>query len=112
MLKILQETFDLLVAKNGLIGDLILELRKKANLDEENVPEIRINAVNNGKIAKELGHDYPVTSVLDYYTLYAERVPDEERIEGQLGRLMLAFHFDKELSKVHGVPFKFLVKPV
>ena len=76
------------------------------------MPEIRVNAVNNGKIAKELGHEYPVTSVLDYYTLYAERIPEEERTPDPDDRLMLAFHFDKELSKVHGVPFRFLVKPV
>ena len=108
---IIQDTYDLLVAKNGTIYDLLVELKKKANL-EEIIDHIRVTATNNGKIQKELDHNYPVTSVLDYYALYAERKPEEELNAKDGERLMAAFHFDKEISKTHGVPFKFLVKPV
>lgn len=100
------------MAKNGNIYDLLVELKKKANLEDEIIDHIRVTATNNGKIQKELDHNYPVTSVLDYYALYAERKPEEELNAKDGERLMAAFHFDKEINKTHGVPFKFLVKPV
>ena len=108
----LQETHELLVAKNGVIGDLLTELKKKANIDEKTIKEARIYFVQNGKIQKELPLDYPVTSILEYYNLIAERIPEDERNAQEGDRAIYAFHFDKEPNKVHGVPFEFYIKPV
>ena len=98
--------------KSGVISDLVHELRKKANIDDDPARPIRVNAVNNGRIYKELGPDYPVTSIVDYYTLYAERVPEEELQRSENDKLMSCYHCDKDVSKYHGIPFKFVVKPV
>lgn len=107
-----QEQFDILVAKNGTVRDLIAGLQKKASLSDEIVQIIRIYETHNNKVYKELGPDYNVASITDFVTLYAEAIPEEERNAGQEERSIYAFHFDKEPNKPHGVPFKFIVKPV
>ena len=88
------------------------ELKKKAGLDAETVEDTRVYSVHSSKIQKELGIDYPVASVLDYTTLVAERLPKEDIEPAEGDRLVYAFHFDKEPSKPHGIPFKFYLKPV
>ncbi len=107
-----QETFEILVAKNGVMSDLLALLQKKANLDDETIRNTRIYEAHGGKIHKELSEDYSVASVNEFVTLYAERIPEEEQNADKDDRAIHAFHFDKEPNKPHGVPFKFLVKPV
>lgn len=88
------------------------ELKKKANLDDDVVKEIRVYSVQSGKIQKELPPTYPVSSVPDFTQLFAERTPEEEHTTEEGDRPIYAFHFDKEPNKVHGWPFKFYIKPV
>lgn len=106
-----EETHELLVAKNGVVGDLLTELKRKVNIDDETIKEARIYSVQNCKIQKELSLDSPVTSILEYYQLIAERIPEDEHNAREGDRPINAFHFDKEPNKVHGVPFKFYIKP-
>ncbi len=100
------------MAKNGVMSDLLALLQKKANLDDETIRNTRIYEAHGGKIHKELSEDYSVASVNEFVTLYAERIPEEEQNADKDDRAIHAFHFDKEPNKPHGVPFKFLVKPV
>ncbi len=100
------------MAKNGVISDLLPSLQKKANLDDETIQNIRIYEAHGGKIYKELSEDYSVASVNEFVTLYAERIPEEELKAEDGDGAIFTFHFDKEPNKPHGVPFKFLVKPV
>ena len=73
---------------------------------------VRIYEAHGGKFYKELREDYLVTTMSDYQTLYAEVTPEEERNAGVADRAIYCFHFDKEANKSHGVPFKFVNKPV
>lgn len=107
-----KETFDILVAKNGTVRDLIAGLQKKASLSDEAVQAIRVYEAHNSKVYKELSHEYNVASITDFVTLYAESIPEDERNASEDDRLIYAFHFDKEPNKPHGVPFKFVMKPV
>lgn len=100
------------MAKNGIIADLLPSLQKKAGLDDETIRNTRIYEAHGGKIYKELSEDYSVASVNEFVTLYAERIPEEEQKAEDGDKAIYAFHFDKEPNKPHGVPFKFLVKPV
>ncbi len=108
----LQETFDILVPKNGVIRDLYPCLQKKANIDDETLSNVRIYEAHNSKVHRELDADYQVATISEFITLYAEVIPEEERNAGQGDTAIYCFHFDKEPNKPHGVPFKFLVKPV
>ncbi|KAI9828435.1 MAG: hypothetical protein M1832_002863 [Thelocarpon impressellum] len=107
-----EETFDILVAKNGVMADVLPMLKRKAGLDDGTAPHIRVYEVHTAKVYKELGESYGVAGINEFVSLYAERVPEEEEDAAEDDRAIFAFHFNKEPSKAHGVPFKFLVKPV
>lgn len=95
-----------------MIRDLYPGLQKKANIDDATLSNVRIYEAHNSKVYKELDPDYQVAPISDFINLYAEVIPKEERHaeEGDTG--IYCFHFDKEVNKPYGVPFKFLVKPV
>jgi ubiquitin carboxyl-terminal hydrolase 7 len=44
----------------------------------------------------------------DYTQLYAERVPEEE-LAAEDPYFIQVFHFQNEVNRTHGVPFKFLL---
>lgn len=46
----------------------------------------------------------------DYVTLYAEKIPEDELNATEDDRAIFCFHYDKEPTKPHGVPFKFVLK--
>lgn len=111
-LLLLQELFDVLVPKNGTVGDLITGLIKKAQLEDETAKgPIRVFETHNNKMYKELPREYAVLSITDYISLVAERVPEEE-INTDPGHFIYAFHFQNEPNKPHGIPFRFHIKAV
>lgn len=96
----------------GVIRDLMLGLQKKANLDDETLHNVRIYESHGGKVYRELPEDFPVATISEFTALYAEVVPEEEQNAEDGDGAIYCFHFDKEPNKPHGIPFKFLVKPV
>ncbi len=98
--------------KNGIIADIIPALQKRANLTDDMAQQIRVFEVHGGKIHKVLSTNYAVVSVSDFVTLYAEMVPEEELDMSDSDQLVHCFHFDREPTKTHNVPFHFLVKEV
>ncbi|KAI9654798.1 MAG: hypothetical protein M1821_005792 [Bathelium mastoideum] len=94
-------------------------------IPDDALPYIRIYEVSSGKGSKVLSGSYSVAGLNEWIQLYAERIPEEEvaaKEHGELAehgmgieedrrdRVIWAMHFDKEISKAHGVPFCFLVK--
>lgn len=74
--------------------------------------DVRIYEAHGSKIYKELSDDYPVVTLSEFTALYAEKTPEEEREAEEGDSAVYCFHFEKDPNKPHGVPFKFLVKPV
>ena len=108
-----QDQYDILVTKSGTIEDLIGALIKKAKLtDETQGGRVRIYETNSHKFSRELARDYPVISISDYTRLVAERVPEEELDAEDGSYFIQVFHFQNEPSRIHGIPFRFLVKEV
>lgn len=105
-----EEHYDLLVTKSGMLDDLIEALIKKAKLQsEEEAGPIRIFEVNTHKFSRELAREYPVISLNDFLSIVAERVPQEEQgVENP--QFIYAFHYQNEPNRLHGMPFKFLLK--
>ena len=91
---------------------MLLELKRKANFDDATLPDVRVYCILSGKIQKELGNDYPVSSILDHHNLVAQKLPKEDLEIEEGNRPIYAFHFDKEPSRPHGIPFIFHLKPV
>ena len=106
-----EEQLEILVPKNGMIGDLINGVVKKLNLDGEIAQRLRICEIHAGKIHKELSEDFNVVGVNEFTVLYCEKIPEEELEPPEGAQAIYAYHFDKEANKAHGVPFKFVLKP-
>lgn len=100
-----------MVPRNGSIGNVVTALSKKLSLDGSTRPPIRIYEAQAGKIHRELNEDVSVLGISEYGVLYAEKIPEEELNSSQQDQAIYCFHFDKEPTKPHSVPFKFVLKP-
>jgi ubiquitin carboxyl-terminal hydrolase 7 len=104
-----EDQFDLLVPKTGTIEDLIQALIKKAKItDEEEGGRIRVYETSSNRFYREPLRDHPVMNLNEYTQIFAERVPEEEE-NADPSEFVNVFHFQNEVSRVHGVPFKFRV---
>lgn len=107
-----QDTFDVLVNKQGHVEDLIQAFSKKAQIkDEQEGGRIRVYEIHNHQFHRELSPSYPVLSINDYTEVIAERIPDEE-LEADERNFVKVIHFQNDPTRVHGIPFKFLLKEV
>ena len=108
-----EEVYEILVSKTGTVSDVVPTLAKKANLSEDFIENIRFYEVHSGRIYKELSFETPVSTFNEWVTIYAERIPDEEKeADPESDRAVYCFHYDREITKFHSIPFKFIVKPV
>ncbi|CAK7566617.1 MAG: ubiquitin-specific protease ubp15 [Sporothrix epigloea] len=104
------ETYDLFVSKNSNIEDLIQALIRKAKIpDEAEGGQMRVYETSGLKFSRVLQREYPVLSLNEYSQLIAERIPLEE-LESEEPQVIQVFHYHNEPSKVHGIPFRFLLK--
>ncbi|KFA48120.1 hypothetical protein S40293_09283 [Stachybotrys chartarum IBT 40293] len=101
--------YDLLVPRTGTVEDLIQALQKKANLsDEAEAGRIRVYETSSHRFYREPRREHLVSNLNDYTQIYAERVPEEE-LAADDNNFINVFHFQTEVTRVHGVPFKFLL---
>ena len=109
-----EEIVEILVSRTGNVADFIAPLTKKANLSQDYIDNIRFYEAHSGRIYKDLELDSGVQGFNEWITIYAERIPkDEQAVNPEYGeRLVHCFHFDREITKAHGIPFKFLVRSV
>jgi ubiquitin carboxyl-terminal hydrolase 7 len=102
-----EEEHTLMIPKNAHVSDLLLALQQKAKISDETMAKVRVYESHMHKFHKTLPPDYQVMSLYDYTQLYAAPFPEEDS-----SRKILVFHFDREPSKAHGVPFQFALKDV
>ena len=98
--------------KDGVVSDLYPALQSKLELSDEEVERIRIYEAHSGKVFKGLTENHPVASFNEFMTLYAELIPVEELETEDACFTIACFHFDKEPTKTHNVPFYFVIKEV
>ena len=108
-----EEDFDLLVPKIGIVRDFIAPLKRKAVLSDDDELHLRFYEVRSGTVFRELDETLSLSSLSEFANIYAERTPqDELEANTETDRAIYCFHFDKEVGRTHGVPFKFTVKSV
>lgn len=90
---------------------MITTLSKKLSLDAASAQILRIYEAHAGKVYKELADDFIIVGINEDITLYAEKIPEDELNATEDDRAIFCFHFDKEPTKSHAVPFKFVLKP-
>ncbi len=101
-----------MVPKLGTVEDLLTGLQKKANIDDETIQNVRIYETHGGKVHKIYYPESSISLVSEFVALYAEVIPEEEKHMAEGEVMISCFHFDKDSNKPHGVPFRFVVKPV
>lgn len=89
------------------MSDLLEALQKKANISDETMQTVRAYETHMYKYNKALPSDYQILSLYDY-----TQVVVAPYLEDESPRKILAFHFDKDTSKAHGIPFQFSLKEV
>jgi ubiquitin carboxyl-terminal hydrolase 7 len=105
-------SYDILVPKQATFAEVREQLIKRAQLPNEIAGQIRFYEVHSGKVYKVLPLSHNVVAHNEFMTIYAERVPEEEQqLDVEKGdRPLWCFHFEKEPSKHHSIPFIFVVK--
>jgi ubiquitin carboxyl-terminal hydrolase 7 len=94
-----------MIPRNASITDVLEALQTKANISDEVMQKVRVYEAHNNKFYKSLAPDFQVMGIGEYLQLYAAAFPDDEST-----KKITVFHYDKDVSKVHGIPFQFSLK--
>lgn len=107
-----QEQIEILIPKIARISDLAEAFCKKIGESPDKVPSVRFYVAHASKVHNLLSHDYAVSSLNEYATMYCDIAsPEEDESQWSEGdRLVSCFQFDKEPGKSFGVPFLFLCR--
>ncbi|PIL34481.1 hypothetical protein GSI_03258 [Ganoderma sinense ZZ0214-1] len=107
-----ESTHPFLLPKTSMVHDLAAELAKQVKLTAGGTNKIRVFEVSkDGKTQKEFTTSEMIGNIPDPVELYAEEIPREELEADDADKVISVFHFSKEVSRTHGVPFRFVVKP-
>jgi len=106
-----EASFSPLLPKTNSVNELIEHLAKQVTLTPDGSSKIRIFEISkDGKSQKEFTGSEMIGNIPDV-DLYAEEIPLEELQADEADKVINVFHFYREVSRTHGVPFKFVVKP-
>lgn len=108
-----ETTHPFLLPKTSMVHDLADHLAKQVKLAPGGTGKIRVFEVSkDGKTQKEFTGSEMIGNIPDPVELYAEEIPKEELEADDADKVISVFHFSKEVSRTHGVPFRFVIKPV
>ncbi|CAL1704393.1 unnamed protein product [Somion occarium] len=106
-----ETTHPFLLPKTSMIHDLTDHLAKQVKLTPGGTGKIRVFEVSkDGKTQKEFTGSEMIGNLPEPVELYAE-IPREELEADDADKVISVFHFSREVSRTHGVPFRFVVKP-
>ncbi|KAF7793175.1 hypothetical protein EIP86_004284 [Pleurotus ostreatoroseus] len=107
-----ESTHSFLLPKTSTVHDLADNLAKQIKLEPGGTGKIRVFEVSkDGKTQKEFTGNEMIGNMPDPVELYAEEIPREELEAEDSDKVISVFHFSREVSRTHGVPFRFVVKP-
>ncbi|KAF9301521.1 hypothetical protein BGZ74_006608 [Mortierella antarctica] len=101
---------ELLLAKTSSIEAVMANLLPKVKLSPNGTKKLRTFSVYNGKMVKEYGIGDPISSIHDPFSLYVEEIPLDEYEHTELEAVIPCFHFTGDISRMHSIPFKLVVK--
>jgi ubiquitin carboxyl-terminal hydrolase 7 len=127
-----ESTHTFLLPKTSMVHELADHLSKQVTMSAngQGSGKIRVFEVSkDGKTQKEFTGTEMIGNIPDPVELYAEvkrlvvldvwslnvglkEIPLEEHYADDADKVISVFHFSKEVQRTHGVPFKFVVKPV
>ncbi|CAG8739456.1 34264_t:CDS:10, partial [Racocetra persica] len=94
----------------AIIDDFLEDILRKLSLPGS-TNRIRLFEITNCKILKEYNKfNSPIDKIPEHATLYAEEISQEEIEKNLNDKVVQVYHFTKNPSYTHGIPFKFVVK--
>jgi ubiquitin carboxyl-terminal hydrolase 7 len=108
---------SLLVSRQATVEEVIQALVKKLpSIPAEVYDRIRLFDVRGHREYREFQPTQALstTSIDTSYgsSFFAEPVPTEEDEAGEHDKFIIIVHFAKDIARLHGVPLKFVMKPV
>jgi ubiquitin carboxyl-terminal hydrolase 7 len=105
-----------LLSRTGLVNDLCNELAKCVKLTPDGMNKIRVFQVSkDGRHQEECMGNAVIGGIPDDAVLFAEEVSQEELDAlsvPERAKIVMVYHFYREPSTAHGVPFRFVLRPV
>ena len=100
-----------LLHKTTPVNDLVEHLAKVVTLTPEGSQRIRIFEVTpSGKQQREFTGTEMIGNISESTELFAEEIPLDELEVSDEDKVINVFHFTKETHRVHGIPFRFVIK--
>jgi ubiquitin carboxyl-terminal hydrolase 7 len=87
-------------------------LRKEVKLHATGTGQIRIFDLAHGRSQRFFQGNEVVRDIAESTELYAEEVLIEEEESRDNERVIQVYHFNKDPTRAHGVPFKFILRQV
>ena len=100
-----EEEVTLMIPKSAQVADLLDELQRKTNISDEIMNKVQIWEVSMHRFSKQLVPELQITALTEYSQIYAMPVPEIDA-----PRRVSVYHFDKDPTKAHGIPFQFALK--
>ena len=94
-----------MIPKSAQVAYLLDELQRKANISDKVMNKVQIWEVSMHRFSKQLLSELQITALAEYSQIYAMPVPEIDA-----PRRVSVFHFDKDHTKAHGIPFQFALK--
>jgi ubiquitin carboxyl-terminal hydrolase 7 len=111
-----QLTQPFLLPRTSSINCLCNELANCAKLTVYGTRKIRVFQISkDGKRQEEYADPEMVGDLPDHTELFAEEVPQEELDALSVPeryKIIMVYHFYREPSRAHSVPFRFVIRPV
>src|SRR5258706_2892874 len=111
-----ESTYPFVLPRTSNVIDLCNELAKCVKLTPNGTNKIRVFQISkDGKRQEEYTGNEMIGNILDNTELFAEEVPQEELDAlsvPERDKIIMVYHFYREPSRAHGVPFRFVIKPV
>ncbi|KAG0004724.1 hypothetical protein BGZ65_012817 [Modicella reniformis] len=101
---------DLLLLKTSTMDAIVEALLPKVKLAPNGSQKLRIIGVYNGKLLKEYSTNDPISTLSDQLTMYAEEIPTDELDRKDNERAILCQHFQGDISRTHGIPFRMVIQ--
>jgi len=89
-------------------------VKKHTSIPTDVYDRIRLFDVRGHRDYREFSSLQAISMAWDAYgsNIFAEPIPMEEEEAGEHDRFIIVVHFSKEITRLHGIPIKFVVKPV
>ncbi|CCA77798.1 probable ubiquitin-specific processing protease 21 [Serendipita indica DSM 11827] len=104
--------FPFLLPKTYTVAELADQVIKNVTLSPTGTGRIRLFGISkDGKRQEELSGGEMIGNLSDAAELYAEEIPVEEAQADEADKVIFAYHFYREPTRAHGVPFRCVCKP-